>query len=510
LGERTPVFHFAEKPGLYSVGLRVVKQYDFTRIFRHSTDEFGKSFSGERARPIQTLIWYPATPSFASVGRLMTVRDYVNLWATETRFDRAKMPSRAAEWLAAMSPSLEIALWSVRNAGEFNGRFPLVIYAPSFSSVSWENADLCEYLASHGYVVVATPSMGAMTRLMTVDLEGINAQSRDISFLIAFARTLSNVDISKVAVAGFSWGGISNLFAAARDPRILALVALDGSLRYWPGMVRKANDVFPEQINVPLLSLAKNEWTLEEQARFLSPEQIDGPNVLNAWRHGDLFDIRMLGMTHRQFSSMAQRNEDFYTDAQDPEFPDRQAADYDREDGVKGYGWLAQYVLQFINAHLKRDPSAVSFLMRSPAQNGVPKHFMALNYRPAAGIPASFGAFRAEIGRLGFGGAQDILVEMQQRNSGFKPTEGAITDWAEELMDAGRAPDAIVLLRLGAQLYPDSSGAHAALARGLQLSGQVQAAIDCFREALKRAPFNAEIKRKIREIESEAIGKLRS
>ena len=27
-----------------------------------------------------------------------------------------------------------------------------------------ENADLCEYLASHGYVVIASPDMGASTR----------------------------------------------------------------------------------------------------------------------------------------------------------------------------------------------------------------------------------------------------------------------------------------------------------------------------------------------------------
>jgi dienelactone hydrolase len=58
--------------------------------------------------------------------------------------------------------------------------FPVLIYAPSDSSVSWENADLCEYFSSHGYVVLASPSMGASTRDMTDDLDGINAQARDI------------------------------------------------------------------------------------------------------------------------------------------------------------------------------------------------------------------------------------------------------------------------------------------------------------------------------------------
>ena len=41
------------------------------------------------------------------------------------------------------------------------------------------------------------------------------------------------------AVVSWSWGGISSLFASARDPRINALVELDGSMRYYPGLVKK-------------------------------------------------------------------------------------------------------------------------------------------------------------------------------------------------------------------------------------------------------------------------------
>ena len=63
--------------------------------------------------------------------------------------------------------------------------------------------------------------------MTTSDLAGINAQAGDISFMIGYAQTLPNTDRWAVAVAGFSWGGISNLFAAARDNRIRDLVTLD-------------------------------------------------------------------------------------------------------------------------------------------------------------------------------------------------------------------------------------------------------------------------------------------
>jgi dienelactone hydrolase len=166
--------------------------------------------------------------------------------ASETSFAKPRLDHPAQDWIKGMTPTLAMPLWAVQDAPPESGRFPLVVYAPSFSAMSWENADLCEYLASHGYVVVESPDMGATTRNMTGDLTGIDAQARDISFLIGYGQTLPNTDISKVAVAGFSWGGISNLFAVARDSRIDALIAFDGSMRYFPGLVRQAADVHPD------------------------------------------------------------------------------------------------------------------------------------------------------------------------------------------------------------------------------------------------------------------------
>ena len=81
--------------------------------------------------------------------------------------------------------------------------------------------------------------MGASTRDMTDDVEGINTEARDISFLITYAGTLSDADVSKVAVVSWSWGGLASLFTAARDPRIEALVEMDGSMRYYPGLVKR-------------------------------------------------------------------------------------------------------------------------------------------------------------------------------------------------------------------------------------------------------------------------------
>jgi hypothetical protein len=307
----------------------------------------------------------------------MTVGDYVRLADTEIHFNAPD--EKKNRWRSLLKTSFDIPLWSVRNATAGNGRFPVLIYAPSDSSVSWENADLCEFLASHGYVVLSSPSMGVATRDMTDDLDGVNAQARDISFLIAYAKSLPDADLSKVAVVSWSWGGISSLFASARDSRIDALIELDGSMRYYPGLVKKAGDVYPERMTIPLFCFTRNVSLEDMEHDGIPTADKDGPNVLNAWIHGDLHTANMLGMSHSEFSSMFQRRE------KAQRFADNQVADYGREDANTSYAWVALYTLNFLNAYLKHDVSAKAFLKNPPAENGVPKHFMEIKFRSAQG-----------------------------------------------------------------------------------------------------------------------------
>ncbi len=370
---QTSPFKFLQKPGRYPVGMKVVDQYDRSRTY--SANAPSRTTAGDETRPLQTLIWYP---SLKSPVKPMTVGDYVRLADTEMHFNAPD--KKENRWRTLLKTSLDTPLWAVQDAQVTKERYPVLIYAPSDSSVSWENADLCEFLASHGYVVLASPSMGVSTRDMTDDLDGINAQARDISFLITYAQTLPNTDLSEVAVVSWSWGGASSLFAAARDPRIDALVSMDGSMRYYPGLVKMAGDVHPERMTTPLLFFTQGDPNvLEDIDKYHDgiPAYIVGPNVLNAWIHGDLLTVNMLGMAHAEFSSMFQRRENA------KRFAENQVADYGREDANTNHAWVALYTLKFLDAYLKHDASEKAFLERTPAENGVPKHFMGVRFRPA-------------------------------------------------------------------------------------------------------------------------------
>ena len=492
-------FRFTEKPGPDAVGLKVVEQYDFSRTYRPLIDELGKAYQGERARPLQTLIWYPAQKSN---GKAMTVGDYSDLLATETSFGKPELWSDWKWWIEGMKPTLKDSMWAVRDAPLLAGRFPVVIYAPSLSSMSWENADICEYLASHGYVVVASPSTGARSRDMTVDLAGIDAQAQDISFLIGYARTLPDTEMSEIAVAGFSWGGIANLFAAARDNRIDALVALDGSMRYFPGLVKAATDVHPEQMTIPMMFFYQGSTTLEKIARQKPNKDTDGPNVLNAWTHGDLITVEDIALVHTEHGSMFQRNERIWKN-----YARSHKADYTRADGMVGYAWIARYTLEFLDAYLKRDAQAMAFLKKTPAEVGVPPHMMTVNFRAAKGIPASLDALRAELGRQGFDHAAAIYAAMLKEQPDFKLDEDAVLRWGSDLMEKNHLAEAIEVLKLDVQVFPSSSNSYDSLGEAYMKAGQKQLAIESYKKSLELNPGDDEAKEKLKELEGEPAAK---
>jgi dienelactone hydrolase len=488
-------FQFTEKPGPNPVGLKVVHQYDYSRTWRSSVDELGQPYTGQRARPLQTLIWYPAEKTG---GTTMTMRDYAMLRATETDFSAKSTPAEISQNDAGRKGAFGDHLWATRDAPLKSGHFPVVIYAPSFSNVSWENADLCEFLASYGYVVLASPDMGPAARGMTGDLPGIEAQARDISFLIGYASTLPDTDMSEVAAGGFSWGGISNLFAASRDNRIRALFALDGSMRYFPGLIKQSGYARPDQMNLPLLFFTQGDISLEEQENQLNdPDRMSGHSALNAWKHGDLITVHMLGLTHGEFSSIFQRDEDFWKGS-----AHSMKADYTRADGTTGYAWVARYTLHFLDAYLKGDAQAMEWLKKTPAENGAPPHFVTTSYRAASGAPATLDSFREQLHHDGFDHANEVYAAFQKQDSAFKLDEGFLNQWGYELMRDKHLPEAIGVFKLNVSLNPDSGNVYDSLAEAYMKSGEKERSIEFYKKSLEKDPTNDNAKDKLKELES--------
>lgn len=477
--EGLPPFRNDATPGPQAAGFRVVAQYDYSRVFQPRIDELGRPYPGERARPIQTLVWYPAAKSS---DRTMTWGDYVTLDATQVSFDQPRAVPVAADYFKTLvAPSGGERTRAIRDAQPVAGHFPVVIYAPSFTAWPWENAEFCEYLASWGYVVIASPGMG-VGYFSTHDLAGVEAQARDIGFLIGYAHSLSNADAGQLAVMGFSWGGLANLFAAATDDRIKALVDLDGSIRYWPGLV-KAAGIDPSRMTIPLLYF-KSQDSIEMQADLESAyPAAAGPSVLNAWTGGDFYSVEMLRIVHPEFSTIVYRNPDFWK----YEFDHLQSADFTREDGIRSYALVEAYTKAFLDYYLKQQPDGLKFLQAPPAEHGIPAHFLGLKTRPGRGRPFDFADFRAAVHGVGFDHVAPAYADARKTHPDFSLSSGDLRNWVGDLVRGGHPLEGIAVAKFVLS-QEKSADSYDSLATAYLAAGQTADAIADFEQALATNP----------------------
>ncbi len=374
------LFTFSNTPGSHGVGVRFIKQVDRTRSYTPERGMLASVFSRKEqgGRPMQTVIWYPAEKG----GRGIRYGDYLELVGWETDFDGSpKEQARTVDgWLRMVTDGKrdkQVAserrrvMWAVRDAAPKAGKYPVVIYAPSINNTTFENADIAEFLASHGYIVIATPTIGETSRWIKKDLKHAELQAADIRFLIDHARTLPQADMTRVAVAGFSWGGLSNVLAAAQDQRIKALVCLDGAVRYFNTIMVQASYALPEKLTTPLLFLAQTPASMESNIRY--KEDMSG-SFMSRMSNADVYLLTMYPMEHVHFGSS-------YIRLDDP----AEYKEYTAQEVSFAYSLGARYVLQFLNGYLKNDPAGLAYLANRPVDNGAAPHSMKMEFMPRKG-----------------------------------------------------------------------------------------------------------------------------
>jgi dienelactone hydrolase len=480
--------HFARHnpPGPYTVGLHVIEQYDQARAYRGGTDiNTGKPTTGERARPIQTLVWYPAAQATSSA---MTAGDYLRLGGISEAFAQTPLERTRAQDtyindnLSALTPERAAAessakMTAYRDADARPGRFPVIVYAPSFDAPSFENADLCEYLASFGYIVISSPSHGQSVGGMTTDLEGASAQMDDIEFLIGYAQTLPDADTGHIAAVGYSWGGLANVMAAAKDSRIDALVSLDGSVRSWPSIVEQSRFLTPDRITVPLLYVASAPKQIEDLPAGLNTET----SFLNKAKYADLYRVTLAPYIHADFGVMLSQR--FAADSD--------YGDYDQAELSVANDWMETYVRHFLDGYLKSDAAGLAFLDLPTGQTGAPAHLLSVYQRKAQGVAPTRAAFAAELARQGFDRASVVYKAFQARDPGFTLTDLALTTWGYALLHGGETLSAVAIFRLDTELYPQSWNAWDSLGEAYAQNGDRGPAVEAYRKSLGLNPDNA-------------------
>ncbi len=137
---------------------------------------------------------------------------------------------------------------AVRDATVRKGRFPLVVFSHGNGGTRYQNTFWCDYLASHGYIVVSADHTGN-ARITIIDGKTImyqeserkrSAEDRPLDMIFLLDRMMGwnkggdkrfagRIDTDRACAAGMSFGGFTSVTVADREPRFKAVIAMAGA-----------------------------------------------------------------------------------------------------------------------------------------------------------------------------------------------------------------------------------------------------------------------------------------
>ena len=291
--------------GKYNVGFKHYTTSDSTRTYSRVYDYTNKEID----RPIPVSIWYPSEQSLDDL-ELLRVLDYLEILKEEEEWEYLPNEQILNWFYYANTPANQkhlVEKTMAYNNSEFSkGKFPVVIYAPSYQASSIENFSLCEYLASHGFVVVSSPSRGTETRWFSNNnVKEMETQARDVEFLIKEVGKFPIADDDKIAIMGFSFGGLSNIIVQNRNGKVKAIVSLDGTERYQYQLLKQSPFFDAQNIDVPYIHMAQKsipEIVLKE-------DNIDAAlnskfNLFDSLINSKAYRLRFHNLTHSYFSTL--------------------------------------------------------------------------------------------------------------------------------------------------------------------------------------------------------------
>lgn len=298
-----------ELPKTYGVGYKAVHITDTSRTYKPGTAVSDPL----HYRPIDIDIWYPADT--AGGGTRLIVRDLFGLLETRANFYTASNAGNGfslqlakvfCEGFGCSNPEqlLGFPTGTMKGAQPAQGRFPVVVYMCAYNGMSYENYLLFEALAKKGVMVVSISSIGRFPGDMTMKKEDLMEQVEDAVVALRNLKMDPQADPGRLAVVGYSWGGLAGAVFASKVPGVKCLVSMEGSEFHHYGEAGDENrdfdsimgmDVFRGQrLSMPYLRLEGAPATDIPTARKDSvypfhPLHVDNAEVhkIDSMRHED-------------------------------------------------------------------------------------------------------------------------------------------------------------------------------------------------------------------------------
>ena len=461
--------------GDYSVGFHHYLTTDSTRTYTRIYDWSTKSM----LRPIPVSLWYPSDKK-SNTAKPFKIQEYMDILKEEEEWEYLPNDQILNWFYYANTPSNQDHLTETTTAfpdiAPASGKFPVVIYAPSYQAASIENFALCEYLASHGYIVIASPSRGAENRFFEGGTgKDLETQARDIEFLSKEVLKRSNADPDRIATMGFSFGGLSNVLAQMRNHTFKAIVSLDGSIKYQYPTLKKSPFFDIEKVDVPFIHMSQKD--IPEQV--LKEDKID-PSLNHDFEFYDsltnskAYQLRFQHLTHSHFSTLGVLFEqrDARQDKSDAEI-------------MASYRLVSRYTLHFLDAFLKNDAEGLAFMENSPTDNGIKNGLLTYTSKAPKKQAFTFQNFNDLAANQQYKHLRELYDTTLKKHPEMELPEGNLNNLGLQLIfNRKTSEQGIQVFLLATHIYPNSANLFDSLAEGYLYMNNTEKAIASFEKSL--------------------------
>lgn len=460
--------------GPYAVGFQHYLASDSTRTYARIYDYTNRTIP----RPISISMWYPSDQKITA-EKPLSILNYFEILKEEEEWEN--LPNELIlNWFTyTNTPENQEHLTekssAYPNINFAEGQFPVIVYAPSFQASSIENFELCEFLASHGYLVISSTSRGSENRwFSTNSLKELETQARDIEFLMKEVAKFPS-DSEKIALMSFSFGGLSSVITQMRNANVKAVVSLDGTERYQYSLLSNAPFFELAKFDVPYLHMAQKdipEKVLEEDK--INPELNTSFIFYDRISKSKAYQLKFHMLSHSYFSTLGVlfENRDQRQDKSDAEI-------------MKSYKLASKYTLNFFNAYLKNDQAALAFVEKSPSTNGIESELLSHKSKNPEAHVFTFQDFNELASAQNYENLDALVDSLLIQNPSLKLPEGNLNTLGLQLVFNSTAPSrGISVFLLATKIYPGSSNLFDSLGEAYLYTGNRDMAIQSFEKSL--------------------------
>lgn len=333
-------------PGAYGVGFRIRTFFD---------DNRNKADVSEKGRRIDVMIWYPSE-SKTDIPKL-TFRDYL-LLVPEFSFDSSQVHIR--KWLSTavsgdttgvssdtLDRMIETEMQAVPDTPIIDEKFPLVLWTMRHGTMVAQSV-LCEFLASHGYVVAYARYGGLQLpfpwqiQTATEKLDVFSKHLKDLNFALQCLSREPDVMPATAAIVTWSYAAELAPLVQSKNSSVQLVIGLSSNLLSISGPYQGDSagaNLKPDSLDVPYVIMT-------EQLGF-DGKQRSAPAIVDELPT-DVYYLSFRDLAHGNFNMLEGMLPALFG------VSNVQSWSTSGQTAKLGYETISRYTLQFLDLYLKQ------------------------------------------------------------------------------------------------------------------------------------------------------------